>query len=83
LKLDNGSLAYEVLFVSLFHLGGQHLCPSLVLSFPREKGYYWEFKFLVLPIEALVLLIMHLVLFFMMRIMISMICIRICNCTFL
>jgi hypothetical protein len=41
LKLDNGSLAEEVMFVSLFHLGGQHMCPSLVLSPPREKGYYW------------------------------------------
>jgi hypothetical protein len=32
LKLDSGSLAQEVMFVSLFHLGGQHLCPSPVLS---------------------------------------------------
>jgi hypothetical protein len=41
LKLDNGSLAWEAVFVVLFHLGGQHLCPSLLLSLPREKGYYW------------------------------------------
>jgi hypothetical protein len=41
LKLDNGSLAWEVVFVALFHLGGQLLCPSPVLSPPREKGYYW------------------------------------------
>jgi hypothetical protein len=41
LKLYNGSLAQEVMFVSLFHLCGHHLCTSTVLSFPREKGYYW------------------------------------------
>jgi hypothetical protein len=41
MKLDNGSPAQEVMFVSFFHLGGQHLCPSLMLSLPREKGYYW------------------------------------------
>jgi hypothetical protein len=38
LKLDNGSLAQEVMFVSLFHLGGQHLCPSPVLSPAQGKG---------------------------------------------
>jgi hypothetical protein len=41
LKLDNGSLAWEIMLVALFHLGGQFLCPSLVLSPPRAKGYYW------------------------------------------
>jgi hypothetical protein len=28
LKLDNGSLAWEVVFVALFHLGGQLVCSS-------------------------------------------------------
>jgi hypothetical protein len=41
LKLDNGSLAWEIVSVALFHLGGQLLCPSPMLSPPREKGYYW------------------------------------------
>jgi hypothetical protein len=41
LKLDNGSLVWEIVSVALFHLGGQLLCPSPVLSPPREKGYYW------------------------------------------
>jgi hypothetical protein len=41
LKLDNGSLAWEVMCVVLFHLGDQLLCPSLVLSSPKEKGYDW------------------------------------------
>jgi hypothetical protein len=40
LKLDNGSLPWEVVFVALFHLGGQLMCPSHVLSPPKEKGYY-------------------------------------------
>jgi hypothetical protein len=40
LKLDNGSLAWEIVSATLFHLGGQFLCPSLALSPPREKGYY-------------------------------------------
>jgi hypothetical protein len=35
LKFDNGSLAWEVVFVSLFHLGGQRLHPSPVLSLPK------------------------------------------------
>jgi hypothetical protein len=38
LKLDNGSLAWEVMSVALFHPGGQLLCPSSMLSPPREKG---------------------------------------------
>jgi hypothetical protein len=38
LKLDNGSLAWEIVFVVLFHLGGQLVCPSLMLSPPMEKG---------------------------------------------
>jgi hypothetical protein len=41
LKLDNGSLAWEIVFVVLFHLGGQLLFPIPVLSLPRENGYYW------------------------------------------
>jgi hypothetical protein len=41
LKLGNGSLAWEIVSVTLFHLGGQLLFPSPVLSPPREKGYYW------------------------------------------
>jgi hypothetical protein len=32
LKLDNGSLAWEVVFVALSHLRGQPLYPSPVLS---------------------------------------------------
>jgi hypothetical protein len=40
LKLDNGLVAQEVMFVALFHLGGQLMCPSPMLSLPREKGYY-------------------------------------------
>jgi hypothetical protein len=38
LKLDNGSLAWEIVSVALFHLGGQLLCPSPVLSPPKGKG---------------------------------------------
>jgi hypothetical protein len=38
LKLDNGSLTQEVMLVALFHLGGELLCPSPVLSLPRENG---------------------------------------------
>jgi hypothetical protein len=41
LNLDNGSLADEVIIVGLFHLGGQPLCTSPVLSPHGEKGYYW------------------------------------------
>jgi hypothetical protein len=37
LKLDNGLLTWEVFSVALFHLGGQLLCPSPVLSPPKEK----------------------------------------------
>ena len=40
LKLDNGSLVREIVSVVVFHLGGQLLYLSLVLSLPREKGYY-------------------------------------------
>jgi hypothetical protein len=36
LKLDNGSLAWEIVSVALFHLGGQLLCPSPVTT--QEKG---------------------------------------------
>jgi hypothetical protein len=39
LKLDNGSLVQEVMFVSFFHLGGPHFFPSPMLASPREKGY--------------------------------------------
>jgi hypothetical protein len=38
LKLDNGSLTLEILSVSLFHLGGQLLFPSPVLSPLQGKG---------------------------------------------
>jgi hypothetical protein len=41
LKLDNGSLAWEIVSVSLFHLGGHLLCPNLTLSCchrPRKNG---------------------------------------------
>jgi hypothetical protein len=38
LKLDNGSLVWEIVSDALFHLGGHLLCPSLVLSLPKEKG---------------------------------------------
>jgi hypothetical protein len=40
LNLDKGSLAQEVMCVALFHLGGQLLRLSPVLSLLREKGYY-------------------------------------------
>jgi hypothetical protein len=40
LKLDNGSMDHEVMFVALFHLGGQLLFPIPMLSPPMEKGYY-------------------------------------------
>jgi hypothetical protein len=40
LNLDHGSMAWEIVSVALFHLGGQLLCPTLMLSPPREKGYY-------------------------------------------
>jgi hypothetical protein len=42
LKSNNGSLAWEIVSVSLFHLGGQLLCPSPVLSPPKEKGTIGE-----------------------------------------
>jgi hypothetical protein len=38
LKSNNGSLVWEIVSIALFHLGGQLLCPSPVLSQPREKG---------------------------------------------
>ena len=38
LKLDNGSLVWEIVLVALFHLGGQLLCPNPVMSPPMEKG---------------------------------------------
>jgi hypothetical protein len=38
LKLDNGSIAQEDMFVSLFHIGGQLMCPSPMLLPPMEKG---------------------------------------------
>jgi hypothetical protein len=38
LKLDNRSLVWEIVSVALFHLGGQIMFPSSVLSPPREKG---------------------------------------------
>jgi hypothetical protein len=41
LMLDNGSLAWEIVFVALFHLSGQLLYSSPMLSPSREKGYYW------------------------------------------
>ena len=40
-NLNNGLLAWEVVFVVLFNLGGELLCPSPVLSPPKEKGYCW------------------------------------------
>jgi hypothetical protein len=40
LKLDNVTCFGNV-SIALFHLGGQLLCPSIVLSLLREKGYYW------------------------------------------
>jgi hypothetical protein len=39
LKFDNGSLALEIVLFVMFYLGGKIVCPSLVLSPPREKGY--------------------------------------------
>jgi len=39
LKLDNGSLVWKIVLVGLFHLGGQILCSSPMLSLPREKGH--------------------------------------------
>jgi hypothetical protein len=38
LKLDNGSLVWEIVWVALFHLGGQLLCPSLVFHCPGKRG---------------------------------------------
>jgi hypothetical protein len=41
LKSDNGSLPWEIVFVVLFHLGGQLMFPSPMLSLPKEKGHFW------------------------------------------
>jgi hypothetical protein len=41
LKLYNRLLAQEVMFFSLFHLEGQYLFPSPMLSLLMKKGYYY------------------------------------------
>jgi hypothetical protein len=38
LKLDNGSLAWKVVFVVLFHLGVQLLCPVPCCHYPGKMG---------------------------------------------
>jgi hypothetical protein len=60
LKLDNGSLVWEIVSVSLFHFGGQHMFPSPVLSPPREKGVLLGGPFkgnIMLPIKLNTLLL--------------------------